>query len=194
MYIPKHFEVVDDNEVYAFIEQNAFGQLVSMVEGRLFTTHLPFLLSEDRTQVTGHLALQNPQHIELDGQDVLVTLTGAHDYISPAWYSSPGVPTWNYQAVHLYGKCRLFRDVDKLKGLVDTLTNTYEKAFAQPWQPDFSDSMLGAIVGVEILIDEIQCKYKLSQNRSSHDRAQVIERLRSIGSIKLSEAMARNEL
>jgi transcriptional regulator len=194
VYIPKHFEVVDDNEVYAFIEQNAFGQLVSMVEGRLFTTHLPFLLSEDRTQVTGHLALQNPQHIELDGQDVLVTLTGAHDYISPAWYSSPGVPTWNYQAVHLYGKCRLFRDVDKLKGLVDTLTNTYEKAFAQPWQPDFSDSMLGAIVGVEILIDEIQCKYKLSQNRSSHDRAQVIERLRSIGSIKLSEAMARNEL
>jgi transcriptional regulator len=194
VYIPKHFEVVDDNEVYAFIEQNAFGQLVSTVEGRLFTTHLPFLLSEDRTQVTGHLALQNPQHIELDGQDVLVTLTGAHDYISPSWYSSPGVPTWNYQAVHLYGNCRLFRDVDKLKALVDTLTNTYEKAFAQPWQPDFSNSMLGAIVGVEILIDEIQCKYKLSQNRSSQDRAQVIERLQSIGSIKLSEAMARNEL
>ena len=103
MYIPKHFEVTDEDEIFAFIEENAFGQLISHVKGRLFSTHLPFLLSENRKKIVGHLAGKNPQQSELEGQEVLVSLEGPHDYISPAWYSSPGVPTWNYQAVHVYG-------------------------------------------------------------------------------------------
>ena len=93
MYIPKHFEITDKSEIFAFVEANAFGQLISNVDGRLYSTHLPFLLSKDRYKITGHLALQNPQLAEIDMQEVLVTLEGAHDYISPAWYSSPGVPT-----------------------------------------------------------------------------------------------------
>lgn len=193
MYIPKHFEVTDDNDIYAFIEENGFGQLVSHLDGRLFSTHMPFLLSEDKTKLIGHVAQQNPQHTELDGQEVLVTLAGPHDYISPAWYSRPGVPTWNYQAVHLYGTCRVFLGADELKNVVDALTKKYESHFESPWQPDYSASMLGSIVGIEVLINEIQCKYKLSQNRSQQDRAQVVENLRSLGSIKLSDAMARNE-
>ena len=54
--------------------------------------------------------------------------------------------------------------------------------------------MLGAIVGVEVIINEVQCKYKLSQNRSTKDRLQVIEQLKAVGSNKLAEAMERNEL
>lgn len=191
MYIPKHFEVTDNAEIYAFIEKNTFGQLISQVDGRLFSTHIPFLVSEDKTKMVGHLAAQNPQYLGLEEQEVLVTLEGAHDYISPAWYSSPGVPTWNYQAVHIYGECRVFRDVEQLKRLVDALTAKYEAAFEKPWQPEYKSSMLGAIVGVEISIREVQCKYKLSQNRSSQDKAQVAEQLESLGSSKLSEAMMR---
>ena len=194
MYIPKHFEVTDEKEIFSFIEDNAFGQLVSLVEGRLFSTHIPFLLSEDKTKIIGHLAAQNPQHSDLNEQEVLVTLEGTHDYISPAWYNSPGVPTWNYQAVHIYGQCKVFRNAEKLKRVVDTLTNKYEAAFEKPWQAEYNSSMLGAIVGIEVSIREIQCKYKLSQNRSVQDQAQVIIQLDALGSSKLAKAMERNEL
>lgn len=191
VYIPKHFEVTDETEVLSFIKDNAFGQIISTVNGRLFSTHIPFLLSADKTKIFGHMAKQNPQHSEIEGQETLITLEGAHDYISPAWYSGPGVPTWNYQAVHIYGKCTLFREENKLKELVDSLTHEYESTFDRPWVPDYKPSMLDAIVGVEISITEIQCKYKLSQNRSIQDRSQVAEKLKTLGSHKLSSAMKR---
>lgn len=194
MYIPKHFEITDKDEVFAFVEANAFGQLISTVDGKIFSTHLPFLVSEDRAKIIGHLAIQNPQHADIDGQEVLITIEGAHDYISPSWYNSPGVPTWNYQAAHIYGQCSVFRGAEELQEIVNALTTKYEAAFESPWQPKYKPSMLGGIVGVEITINEIQCKYKLSQNRSLQDRSQVIEQLKVVGSNKLAEVMERNEL
>ena len=193
MYLPRHFEVTDEEQIFAFVEANAFGQLVSSVAGRPFSTHMPFLVSTDRTKLTGHFARQNPQHADLDGQEVLITLQGPHDYISPSWYSSPGVPTWNYQAVHIYGKCSVFDDPLRLKTLVDALTHQYESAQAVPWQPEYNASLLGAIVGVEVCVSEIQCKFKLSQNRSCEDRRQVVESLKSLGSFDLALAMEKEK-
>ncbi|EXI80108.1 MAG: Protease synthase and sporulation protein PAI 2 [Candidatus Accumulibacter appositus] len=193
MYIPRHFAVSDQDEMFAFIEANAFGQLISSVAGRPFSTHLPFLLSEDRASCIGHLARQNPQHRELAGQQVLLSLQGPHDYVSPSWYDSPGVPTWNYQAVHIYGQCRVFTDHEQLKAVVDSLTAKYESAFAEAWSPTYKASMLDAIVGVEVTVSEIQCKYKLSQNRSQQDRRRVIDELEKRGSNALAAAMRRNE-
>ena len=192
MYIPKHFSVTDRDEIFAFVEANAFGQLISMLNGSLYASHLPFLVTPDRSALICHLAKQNSQHLELDGQQALITLQGAHDYVSPSWYEGPGVPTWNYQAVHIYGQCRVFSDAARLKELVETLADKYESAFYSPWQPEFGAAMLTAIVGVEIRITDVQCKYKLSQNRSSQDRVQVVEKLKSLGSTKLAEAMERN--
>lgn len=194
MYIPKYFEISDKEEIFAFVDANAFGQLISNVEGKLFSTHMPFLLSDDKTKIIGHLALQNPQHSELDGQEALVTLQGPHDYISPSWHDSPGVPTWNYQAVHIYGKASVFSSTEKIKSVVDTLTQKYESALPQPWIPEYKAAMLSAIVGVEITISEIQCKYKLNQNRSAQDRAQVITQLNEVGSHELASSMVRNDI
>lgn len=193
VYIPKAFEVTNQDEIFAFVEENAFGQLISTVNGRLFSSHLPFLIAEDKSRILGHLAAQNPQHGELDGREVLVSIEGPHDYISPSWYRGPGVPTWNYQAVHFYGQCRVLRDAKQLQAIVNALTAKYEAGFDAPWQPEYSATMLGAIVGIEITISEIQCKYKLSQNRPAEDRAQVIKELQAGGAVKLAEAMARNE-
>jgi len=194
MYIPKYFEVTDREEIFAFIEGNAFGQLISSIEGRHFSTHLPFLVSKDRTKVIAHLARQNTQLKEIEGQEVLVTFEGPHDYISPSWYNGPGVPTWNYQAVHIYGKCTVFEDLGRLKEVVDTLTHKYESGFEKPWQPEYKTTMLGAIIGVEIPINEVQCQYKLSQNRPAIDQEQVIQKLKSVGSNRLAKAMERNKL
>jgi transcriptional regulator len=193
MYIPKHFEVTDNNEVFAFVEANGFGQLISSSGGRPFATHIPFALSEDKTKLVGHLAKQNPQIEDIEGQEVLVTLQGPHDYISPSWYAGPGVPTWNYQAVHIYGQCKCFSEPAALRELVESLTDIYESQFAAPWQPQYRPSMLGAIVGIEISISDIQCKYKLSQNRSQQDQQQVIAQLEANGSHQLAEAMRLNK-
>ncbi len=192
MYITRHFEVTDDDHIFAFIEANGFGQLISSVQGKLFSSHIPFLLSSDRLKLVGHLAKQNPQHTDIDNREVLVSLQGPHSYISPSWYSSPGVPTWNYQAVHIYGLCKVFDDREKLKLLVDSLTRKYESSFQIPWQPDYKASMLGAIIGIEVTIDEIQGKFKLSQNRPAEDKERVIEQLSKSGSINLASAMRRN--
>ncbi|MFA9420481.1 MAG: FMN-binding negative transcriptional regulator [Gammaproteobacteria bacterium] len=194
MYTPKYFEVTDEKEIFAFIEANAFGQLVSNSGGRLFSTHIPFLLSEDKSRLLGHLARQNPQAQDIEGQEVMVTLQGAHDYISPSWYVNPGVPTWNYQAAHIYGRCSVRAETGDIKMIVDTLTSKYESQFDTPWEPDYNPSMLGAIVGIEIAISEIQCKFKLSQNRSVQDQAQVIQRLKANGSNQMADAMRHNEL
>ena len=194
MYIPKHFEITDEKEIAAFINENAFGQLVSKSDGRITSTHIPFLLSDDKTKLLCHISKQNPQAKDIEGQEVLVTLQGEHDYISPSWYVGKGVPTWNYQAVHIYGQCKLFNDAVALKGVVESLTSKYESGFSKPWLPEYNSSMLKAIIGIEISISEIECQYKLSQNRSFADKESVIAQLKSSGSIKLAEEIERIEL
>ncbi len=193
MYLPNHFKITDEEEIFAFIEANAFGQLISTVEGKPFSTHLPFLLSADRKTLIAHLAKQNPQHTEIENQQVLITFSGPHGYISPSWYSTPGVPTWNYQAVHVYGPCKLIDQPDEIKTIVDRLTHQYEAGYESPWQPDYHVAMLKAIIGIEIEISEIQAKYKLSQNRPAQDQTQAIRQLKKSGSQALAKAMQRHE-
>lgn len=192
MYIPKHFAVTDNIEILTFIAENAFGQLVSSVDGRPFVTHLPFFISEDKAKLIGHLAIQNPQQHQLEGQEVLVTFLGPHDYISPTWYASPGVPTWNYQAVHVYGRAEVMHNPDQIRAVVDRLAQKYEASNPTPWLPEYNDTMLRAIVAFEVAISEIQCKYKLSQNRPAQDRKQVIEQLQNRGAAELAKAMEQN--
>lgn len=194
MYLPDHFKVDDQAEIFAFIDANAFGQLISIDGGRPLVSHLPFLLADDHTSLHCHLARQNPQWQQLEDQQVLVTFLGPHDYISPSWYQTAGVPTWNYQAIHVYGHCRVFDDARELAAVVEDLSARYESAFDKPWQPQYRDAMLKAIVGVDIVIDEIEAKYKLSQNRAAADRQGVIDRLDELGSTALAAEMRKTLL
>lgn len=191
MYVPEHFSISDREEIFAFVEANGFGQLISMVEGKLFSSHLPFEVSEDRTRLLCHLARQNPQHEELAGREVLVTFQGPHGYISPGWYNAPGVPTWNYQAVHVYGTCEVFDDADRLQTSIETLARRYEATLEKPWQPEYDVARLRGIVGVDIAITDIHCKYKLSQNRTAAERAAVIGQLNALGASQLADVMGR---
>ncbi len=193
MYIPQHFSVTEREEIIAFIKANSFGQLLSSVEGRIFSSHLPFILGNDGKSIICHLAKGNPQWERIEEQEVLVTFQGPHDYVSPSWYRSPGVPTWNYQAVHVYGKPTLISEKEELRSIVNRLTEIHESVLKKPWEPKYKDTMLNAIIGIKIEINEIQCKFKLSQNRSEEDKKQIAEELQKRGSVKLSQAM-KNEL
>jgi transcriptional regulator len=191
MYVPKHFEIAKEAEIFSFIDANAFGQLISIDGGRPCASHLPFLLASDHTRMHCHLARQNPQWQQLADRQVLVTFLGPHDYISPSWYQNPGVPTWNYQAVHIYGHCRLLDDDAAVAEIVEALSVRYVSSFETTWQPQYRDSMLIAIIGVEISIDEVQCKYKLSQNRPAADHQGVVDKLDQLGSEPLANAMRK---
>ena len=186
MYVPEKFKIDDTDEIFAFLAANAFGQLISQ--------HLPFFIAADRATLKCHVARQNPQWQKIEGQQVLATFLGPHDYISPAWYRGAGVPTWNYQAVHVYGRCRVFDDAVELAALVHALAGVYESRFDSPWQPKYPDSMLKAVVGIELDIDDIQCKYKLSQNRPAADHQPVIDKLDELGSDALVAAMRKTLL
>lgn len=178
MHVPGPFRVDDSAALYEFVQKYNFGQLVSQVEGRLFSTHLPFLFDKDRQTLTCHLARANPQWREIESQEVMVTFQGPHGYISPSWYTGPGVPTWNYQVVHAYGACRLLNE-NEVHHLLHELTEYHESQIASSWQVDYDPSMLKAIVGLEISVSEFQGKFKLSQNRSASDRQGVMENLSS---------------
>ncbi len=189
MYIPAHFEVRERDELFRFISEHAFGQLVSTLEDKLFVSHLPFFVDDRLTRLLAHVAKDNPQWRQLSGQEVLVTFLGEHGYVSPSWYTSPGVPTWNYRAVHVYGHARVFTDSQRLASLLEALTDQHESGFQVPWRTEYAPRMLNAIVGVEIEIREIQGKYKLSQNRPLQDRHNIVGHLEASGYASLARVM-----
>jgi transcriptional regulator len=183
MYVPKHFNESDAEKLAAFIDEHAFGVLVTLFEGRPFASHLPFLYEREANALLAHVARANPQwqHFS-NGAEVMVLFQGPHAYISPSWYLAPGVPTWNYAVAHVYGSAQALDDPSRIKGIVERLTEKYERNNQPPWVPAYDQTLLQAIVGIEIRIKEVQGKFKLGQNRSAADRAAVASRLEVTGS------------
>ncbi|WKA54639.1 FMN-binding negative transcriptional regulator [Planococcus shixiaomingii] len=188
MYIPKYFKVNNVDEIREFVQQNSFGTLVTTKKGKPIATHLPLQLvkEEDAYYITGHMAYGNPQWRTFEtSEDVLVMFQGPHAYISSSWYEQENVPTWNYQAVHLYGTAQLL-DVEELKQDLARLMQKYEKHRENPilWDklsPSLLERELKGIVGFKIKVKEIQAAYKMSQNRNDTDYANIVEQLQKEG-------------
>ena len=187
MYIPEHFRESRTAVLHELMRQHSFGTLVSQVDGEPFATHVPFLLDAERGTygtLRAHVARANPHWSAFqDGGSVLVMFQGPHAYVSPSWYATPvAVPTWNYTAVHAYGRPRLVEEREALRALVEDTVRTYEDAYPEPWRLDqldaaVVDKMLENIVGFEIPVERLEGKLKLSQNRSAADREGVIAAL-----------------
>lgn len=185
MYMPEHFKETNPERISALIEGNSFGMLVTAPDGVPFVSHLPFIFdptASSNGKLLCHMARANPQwqHFSSCGE-VLAIFQGPHAYVSPSWYSSPGVPTWNYAVVHLRGKPRLIENEPELEALVERLTHVYESHMPNPWKPNLAGErrakLLSMIVGFEIEITSIQGKFKLSQNRPPEDQRSVVEKL-----------------
>ncbi|MDD5404192.1 MAG: FMN-binding negative transcriptional regulator [Sulfuricella sp.] len=185
MYIPEQFKETNSERISALIEGISFGMLVTAPDGVPFVSHLPFIFDHSagsKGKLLCHMARANPQwqHF-LSCGEVLTVFQGPHAYVSPSWYSSPGVPTWNYAVVHLRGKPRLIESESKLEALVEQLTHIHESHMPSPWKPNLAGErrtkLLNMIVGFEIEVTDIQAKFKLSQNRPPEDQQNVIEKL-----------------
>ncbi len=190
MYLPKSFQIEDLAELHAFMRAFGFATLVTQHAGAPFASHLPFLLDAERGPhgtLLAHMARANPQWRDFTaGGEALVIFQGPHAYISPSWYEThPSVPTWNYAVVHVYGQPRIVEDHATLHHMLETLVDTHEAAFAQPWRMDlphdYLDKMMRAVVGFEIEITRLEGKFKLSQNRPATDQRHVVDALAASG-------------
>lgn len=187
-----HFAVDEPARLHALMAEHPLGTwMTTAPDGSLRADHVPFLFDPARGAhgtLLAHVSRANPVWRDLAstegaGGRSLVVFHGPQAYVSPSWY--PGkqahgkvVPTWNYAVVHVHGRARALDDRAGLLALLERLTAVHERALPAPWAvgdapPDFVDRLLGAIVGIEIEIERIEGRFKLSQNRGAEDRAGV---------------------
>ncbi|MGL6233340.1 FMN-binding negative transcriptional regulator [Aeromonas rivipollensis] len=208
MYLPPHFEATDPASLHRLMRVYPLGALVTQGEQGLDANHLPFELDAgegDHGVLRAHVARNNPLWQEVkEGQEVLVIFRAAEGYISPNWYPSKQehhkqVPTWNYAVVHAHGRIRVRDDARFVRRLLATLTRTQEAAEPAPWKMadaprDYIEAMVQAVVGIEIEIDQLVGKFKLSQNKEEGDRLGAVDALQAKGQTALAAAMQPSPL
>jgi len=183
MYIPSFNKFPDQQEAISFMQRYSFATIITADNNVPVATHLPFLVEQrdDQVVLLSHFARANPQASAIIDKPVLVIFTEPHAYISPANYEKEtNVPTWNYLAVHAYGKARLLTDGEETAGLLAKMINNYEAGYLQQWNSlpdDYKQKMMRGIVAFEIIVDDLQGKQKLSQNRSALERDNIISTL-----------------
>lgn len=184
MYSPEAFREQRPAVIAELMRQHSFATLISVDAGQPVVSHIPLLFEpgaesaagSGNGRLLGHLARANP-HAELlrGGAAATAIFHGPHGYVSPHWYQSPGVPTWNYAVVHVSGRCQRIDDDEQLLSLLDRLTACHEgNAEPIPLSAERRRSLLQAIVGFEIVIERIDAKFKLSQNRPRADQPGIL--------------------
>ncbi len=199
MYLPRHFEETRPEPLHALMRAHPLGLLVTPGDDAgPVANSLPFLLDPTPTDeapcgtLLCHVARANPVWREAAGAAALVVFQGPQAYTSPNWYPSKAehgkaVPTWNYTMVQARGRLQVHDDLDAVRDIVTRLTLRHEASQPRPWHiddapPEFTASMLGAIVGLRLPLTSLVGKFKLSQNRPAADRAGVVAGLRREGS------------
>lgn len=205
MYIPQHFAQLQPEQLHRVIRTHPLGVLVTSGAGGLDADHIPFEFHPDAGPLgtlSAHVARANPLWTGCpDGSTVMVIFRGADAYISPSWYPSKHeahrqVPTWNYEVVHAHGRLTVRDDERFVRGLLARLTRHHEAAEPRPWKmgdsaPEFIDSLLRQVVGIEIEITSLTGKSKLGQNRETRDRLGAADTLAARGQAELADAMRK---
>ncbi|MDC6362949.1 MULTISPECIES: FMN-binding negative transcriptional regulator [Flavobacteriaceae] len=202
MYIPHHYKNENLDEVKDFLTQNSFGILINTVDGKPWGTHIPLELETNQTGkdiLVGHISKANPQWKNfISPSEVLCIFNGPHTYVSSSWYKEEEVPTWNYIAVHIYGKVTIL-DEEQTMASLHKLVDKYEQNSKNPislhqMSPNTLRQVKG-VVGFQVEITEIQAAYKLSQTRVE-DHPKIISELNEVndpGSNTIAEIMKRRK-
>jgi transcriptional regulator len=203
MYVPAHFAETRKEVLQALVAQHPFGTLVTHGKSGLDANHIPFELAAQEGELgvlRAHVARANPVWQDVaNGDEVLVIFHAGNAYISPTWYPSKHelhkqVPTWNYMVVHAHGRITILDDERYVRGVIARLTRTHEASQPKPWKmadapTDYIDTMVKAIVGVQIEITRLVGKSKLSQNKEVRDIRGAGESLKAQGDTLIADAM-----
>ena len=195
MYQPSHFEENRPEVLHALLRTHPLAMLVTLTAQGLEANHIPLVLRTtgvDRPTLVGHVARANPLWRETNlATPVLAIFQGPQHYISPGWYASKAehgkvVPTWNYAVVHAKGRLQVHDDAAWIRAQMGELTTQQEAGMARPWAvddapQDYTDKLLGAVVGIEIPIDSLVGKWKVSQNQLAANQATVQQGLQGLG-------------
>jgi len=183
MYIPKHFLTTDRAEIVSFMKQYSFGTIINTKNNHPIATHLPFLVSvkDEKVILSSHFAKANPQWEIIAEHPSLVIFSEPHAYISPQHYEKElNVPTWNYFSVHAYGQGKILTDETQTYKILEATINSYEPAYKKQWDAlpeEYKSKMIKGIVAFEIVLNDLQAKKKLSQNRTEIEKEKIIAHL-----------------
>lgn len=183
MFIPHEYRLTDRAEILAFMRRYNFAAIVSQADGVPLATHLPFHIMEQDGDIvlTAHFARANKQWQHIEEQTVLVIFSQPHAYISPVHYDKEqNVPTWNYMAIHAYGKCVVIDDMAKGIEILEQMILQSEPAYKAQWDrldDKYKMGLYKGIVPVEITIDSVQAAGKLSQNKTAAEKERIINAL-----------------
>jgi len=188
MYVPEHFAMDDAGMIADFIQANNFAILSGVdSDGELIASHLPFMYDAGRGAhgtLIAHMARANPQWQGFAAEtEVMVIFHGPHAYVSPSWYAhAPALPSWNYIAVHAYGRPVLIEDEAEKRTMFERMVTEHEAGFDTPWKleepEDYLVKMSRATVAFEIEVSRFDAKAKLSQNRKDDDLSGQVRALR----------------
>ncbi len=197
MYNPAHFRIEDPAEAFLLIRDYPLATLIAHAPGAALDdtriAHLPLIAVPEQSVLLGHLSRAN--HLRMG--PVTCVFNGPQGYISPSWYTNPSedVPTWNYAVVHVYGIVRRVEDPASLESILQAQVRAAEARFDPSWNYAIPDELrtdlLRGISGIEITIERVEAKFKLSQNRDRADRLGAIAGLRNSGSRELAGWMER---
>jgi transcriptional regulator len=190
MYIPRANKEDRLSVLHKFMEEQPFASLITVGSSGLFASHIPMVLEQNGAngRLKCHISRANPQWRDhTPSVEALAIFSGPHHYITPSWYpekeeTGKVVPTWNYVVVHAYGHLKVMEDGEWLMAHLAKLTNFQEAGFPVPWKvgdapADYIASIAKGIVGLEMDIERIEGKWKVSQNRSERDRSGVAKGL-----------------
>jgi transcriptional regulator len=181
MYSPPYYRQDDAEELFRFMVSHPFILLISNGCPEPFVTHLPVVTEkEENGQITvfGHMALANPQWKSWqEGTRVTAVFHGPHAYVSPAHYTSlQNVPTWNYIAVHATGSIKLTNDKETMAIMEKTIM-AYDANYMQQYRgldERYREGLLKGVAGFHLIVDKLEGKYKLNQNKPEQDRINVV--------------------
>jgi len=188
MYVPKINQIDDPAALLAYMRAYSFAVLATSGPGGLMATHLPFVVEEEGGGITlrAHMAKANAQWRDFAaGEDALVIFMQPHAYVSPRHYDSrQNVPTWNYVAVHAYGRPLLIEERAAKIALQQTLIRQYDPAYLEQMAelPDsYLDARLAAIVSFSLAVTRIEARYKLSQDKNPAERERIAREFEASG-------------
>lgn len=195
MYCPTHFQENRLPELIGLIEQFPLASVVCNGPSGLVADHIPLMYEDEANtsgKLVGHVAKNNPLWLLPTDQALLVVFQGPSTYISPNWYTTKRdagkvVPTWNYAVVHAYCTLEAIHDPQQVLQIITKLTDQHEASQPHPWRvadapSEFTESLLGNIVGIELKINHIQGKWKVSQNQPIPNQQSVAQGLLAEGS------------